>query len=261
MVFSLLLLGAYATAKTGKRLANKEKWDKLVADYELERDFEKVLQLCGGGDYDINWTNKTPEINETVIDNCVTNLKTIPYLTEKDILNFEIKAWDTKLKQIEKQKEQEFNKSKTELQKMIEKMKNEPTRRVTVNIFKRNLRTIEYSKILYSMCKYTIWGDLIYNPNFKEWLQNNDLEKIDKEKEGILINSIEHPDSHWLKMPMPCGHTRDHEVWVVNQPIEYDAKEIYWKCRKVVEAGIVKTEEEQEAKNNKVAAESLLRHY
>ena len=257
----LLLGGAYAVAKGGKALTNKKEWDMLVADYKLERDFEKVLKLCGGGESSVNWLNKTPEINKTVVNNCVTNLKTIPYLTKRDLLEFKIKAWETKLQQIQNQKEQEFNKAQLELKTMMAKIKNEPTHRVTVNIFNTNLRTVEYSKILYGMCKYTIWGELIYNPQFKEWLQNNDLEEIDKERKKRLVNSIEHPDSHWLNMKMPCGHTRDHEVWVVDEPIGYSAEEIYWKCRKVVETGITETKEEKDAKYHKVSCESLLKYY
>lgn len=246
MVFSLLLIGGYAAAKTGKALINKKEWDLLVADYELERDFEKVLKLCGGGESSVNWMDKTPEINKTVINNCIKNLKIIPYLTKKDLNDFKIKAWETKLQQIQKERQEKSKQLETELNILTPKIKKEPTHRKTINIFKTNLYTTEYSKILYKTCKYTIWGELIYNPQFKEWLKNNDLEKIDEEKSKVLINSNKNPNEHWLNMPMPCGHTKDHEIWVVNEPIGYNAEEIYWKCRKYIESTMI-TEEEQEA--------------
>lgn len=258
MVFSLLLIGGYAAAKTGKALTNKKEWDMLVADYELERDFEKVLKLCGKGESNVNWTNQTPEINKTVINNCVTNLKTIPYLTEKDITKFKIKAWSTKLQQIQEEKEQKYKIVQKELEKITKQIKNKPTHRITLNIFKRNLYTVEYSQILYKMCKNTIWGELIYNPKFKEWLKNNDLETIDEQKEQKLINSNQRINNHWLNMPMPCGHTKDHEVWVVNEPIGYDANEIYWKCREYTETKMIKTKEEKDAIYHKTACEDLL---
>lgn len=258
MVLSLLLLGGYAAAKSVKIMDNKKQWDILVANYELEKDFEKVLKLCGGGEGDANWSDKTPEINKTVINNCVKNLETIPYLTKRDIYEFKVKAWDTKLQQIQKENKEKERQTKKELDELTQKIKYEQTHRKTINIFNRNMRTAEYSRILYSMCKDTIWGDLVYNPRFFEWLEEN--KHLSQYKSGLKSSSI-HPDAHWLNMPMPCGHTQRYEVWVINEPIGYDGESIYWKCRRYIEASKVKTEEEIEVECNKAACERLLKYY
>jgi len=256
MALSLLLLGGYAAAKTCKSMSNVQEWNKLVANYELEKDFEKVLKLCGKGDGDVNWANKTPEINDTVIDNCVKNLKTIPYLTEKDIYEFEVKAWDTKLKQIHEHNENEAKMKKLELEEITNKIKYAQKHRKTINIFNRNMRTVEYSKIMYAMCKETIWGDLVYNPPFFKWLEENDI-IYGQELKSSNIN----PNHHWLNMPMPCGHSKNHEIWVIDEPIGYDGVEIYWKCRKFIQSSKVTSTEERKARSNKAACERLLKYY
>lgn len=234
MVFSLLLIGGYAAAKGVKGIDNKAKWDKIVANYNLERDFEEILKLCGKGEGNVNWSSTTPEINKTVVNNCIQNLKTIPYLNDKDIRDFKYKCWNTKLKQIEKEKEQTIKIIGKELQEITKNIRNKQTHRTTINIFNTQLRTAEYSKILYNMYKNTIWGEIAYNPKFDEWIKEN--------------NTINKNSNFWLNMIMPCGHTHKYEIWVVDEPIGYSAKEIYSKCKKYTKAKYIISEEERDAK-------------
>lgn len=229
MVLSLLLLGAYAAAKNGKHSTKKLKWDKIVAEYDLEKHFEDILILCGSEH--TNWTDKVPEITEDTVRRCVRNLQTIPYLENKDIKQFKIKAWETKLEQMMKEKEQKQKETQKELEKITQQIKHSEKQRRTYN--RRNTQYIlpSRNRTLYKMYTTTPWGEIVYNPKYDKWLKNNNMEE---EPQIPLTSSNRSHHQKWADMPAPCGYTEKYEVWVVDAPIGYSLDHIYNVCQDYV---------------------------
>ena len=242
MVLSLLLLGGYAATKGSKRSSNKQKWDKIVAEYDLEKHFEDIMILCGSEH--TNWTNQMPKITEDSVRKCVKNLQTIPYLTSKDIKQFEIKAWETKLNQILQEKEQQQLTTKEELQKIARQIQYSQKQRRTYN--RRNTKYITpgRNRTLYKMYTETPWGEIVYNPKYDQWLKNNNMQQ---EPQIPLKSSNISKNKKWTDMPTPCGYTEKYEVWVVDAPIGYDIGHIYDTCENYVLAHN-ETEEENKIK-------------
>ena len=243
MALSLLLLGGYAAAKGGKHASNKEKWDRIVAEYDLEKHFEDVLILCGSEH--TNWTNKVPEITEDSVRRCVKNLQSIPYLTNKDIKDFKIKAWETRLEQIMQEKEQKQQETEEKLQKIERQIKYSQKQRRTCNIRNTKYITPARNRTLYKMYTTTPWGEIVYNPKYDQWLKNNNMEE---EPQIPLTSSNVSNNKKWADMPSPCGYTEKYEVWVVDAPIGYNVEEIYHACQDYVLAHN-ETEEENKIKN------------
>lgn len=241
MVFSLLLLGGYAAVKGIKGMDNKVQWEKIVADYKLERDFYKVLMLCGKGDWDVNWSGTVPEINDTVINNCVKNLRTIPYLNEIDILEFELKAQEERLKKLQRPKKQKAKEAKEKMQEIKEEIKGLPTQRRTFNKPMMAFLDAGRKARYYKLYTETIWGELVFNPKYEKWIEENSI----KEEDQPLYSSAVRNDRNWRNAPTPCGFTDKYEVWVVDAPIPSNLDEIYNICNEYI-MNNNKTAEERE---------------
>lgn len=243
-MISLLLAGGYLALKAGKGMSNKMEWDKVVADYDLERDFYKVIKLCGKGDGDVNWSGTIPEINDTVINNCIKNLRTIPYLDEIDLLEFELKANTEKLTKIQKEKQQQSTEIKQKMEKIEQEITGLPTQRKTFNKYMTTFLNAGTKARYYKLYTETIWGELVFNPKYDKWIQ-----KMNIEDNQPLYSSCIRSDKSWRDAPTPCGFTDKYEVWVVDAPIPSNLNEIYNICNEYV-MNTNETTEEQEIASN-----------
>ena len=89
-MLGLLLIGGYTVYSALNSMDKKAKQDKIVADYDLDRDYADVLKLCGNLSIE-DLKNVHDYTIKDAIYNCKKNLKTIPYLTERDFSDFEKK--------------------------------------------------------------------------------------------------------------------------------------------------------------------------
>ena len=240
MVLGWLLAGGYLAAKAGKGMTNKVEWDKLVADYKLERDFYKVLRLCGKGEGDVNWSGTVPEINDTVINNCVKNLRTIPYLDEIDILEFKLKAQRIRLKKLQASKRQKARQAQKRMQEIKQEITGLPTQRKTYNRYMATFINAGTKARYYKLYTETLWGELVFNPKYDKWVKENNMEE-----DQAVYSSCIRSDQSWRDAPTPCGFTEKYEVWVLNAPIPSDLDEIYDVCNEYI-MNTNKTAKEQE---------------
>ena len=203
-MFGLLLIGGYTAYTTLDIMNRKAKWDNIVKDYNLERDYATILKICG--DMTIEDLKKAYDHDiKDAIFNCKKNLKTIPYLTQEDIYAFERKIWSVKAEDYSEKRKNSYEYGKNEMVNLRKKYKNVPRERTTFNHF-IGRSSHDDKETLYILMTETYFGEIVYNPKYWDWIDKN-MPKGGFYNKDLLRNA-----------PDPCGYTDLHQVWVVDTP-------------------------------------------
>lgn len=204
MLLTLLGIGAFTAYSTLSTMDKKAKWDNIVKDYNIERDYATILKICGGMSIE-DLKNAYDRDIKDAIYYCKKNLKTIPYLDQKDLSDFEKKIWEVKAKDYIEKREKSYEFGKKEMDSLRIKYANAPRERTTFNYFIGSFFHDD-KETLYILMTETYFGEIVYNPKYWEWIDKN-MPKNGFYNKNMLRNA-----------PDPCGYTDKYQVWVVDTP-------------------------------------------
>lgn len=120
-MLGLLLIGEYTVYFALNSMDKKTKQDKIVADYDLDRDYADVLKLCGNLSIEDLKNAHDYKIKDAIY-NCKKNLKTIPNLNQKDFSDFENKIQEVKALNYIEKREKAFEFGKNEMESLRKKI-------------------------------------------------------------------------------------------------------------------------------------------
>lgn len=185
-MFGLLLIGGYTAYTTLDIMNRKAKWDNIVKDYNLERDYATILKICGDMSIEDLKNAYDTDIRDAIY-NCKKNLKTIPYLTKEDISEFEEKIYSIKAADYTEKRKKSYEYGKNEMVKLRKEYKDVPRVRTTYN---RHIGSFSHDskENLYYLMKDTFFGELVYNPPYREWMER----EVPKDGELLSIKDKEH---------------------------------------------------------------------
>lgn len=169
MLLTLLGIGAYTTYKFLDAEDKKYRWEKLMADFDMDNEdhFEEFLSIMKTSHEDI--IKFYDRDMSDFLYHCKKNLKTVPYFTEEDIKKFEQRVYRIRAEHFIERREKNFKAAYEHMKEYERKFANKPKTRQVYSI--RHLYTHEELTKLQD----TFFGQLVYMPEGARFYSKTDL--------------------------------------------------------------------------------------